>query len=47
MIYPNSLSKVLINWGKELEKHETLLKKFTILEPLIYDLDTTFHKLFG
>ena len=46
-IVPKNLSKVVLNWGQELEKHERLMGNFKTLEPLTYDLDTTFHKLFG
>jgi hypothetical protein len=46
-LYPSNIQKVILNWGKELEKHDKLLKQFSVLEPLSYDIDTTFHKLFG
>ena len=36
-----------INWKRELAKHDKLLKGFSVLQSLTYDLDTTFHKLFG
>ena len=38
---------LILNWGKELEKHDKILEKFHIFAPLKYDIDATFHKLFS
>ena len=38
---------LILNWGKELEKHDKILEKFHIFSPLKYDIDVTFHKLFS
>ncbi|CAI2359026.1 unnamed protein product [Moneuplotes crassus] len=38
---------LIMNWGKELEKHDKILEKFHIFTPLKYDIDATFHKLFS
>lgn len=38
---------LILNWGKELEKHDKILEKFHIFTPLKYDIDATFHKLFS
>lgn len=38
---------LVLNWGKELEKHDKILEKFHIFTPLKFDIDATFHKLFS
>ena len=38
---------LIMNWAKELEKHDKILQKFHIFSPLKYDIDATFHKLFS
>lgn len=42
-----SYKMLILNWGKELEKHDKILEKFHIFAPLKYDIDATFHKLFS